>query len=128
MKRIPALILAAALLVCLGSCAGRTPSIKDTVAGKTYVRERGGFGGDFTLTLNADGSYEYYEGALSSYLGAGTWSIEDDTVVLRETSGYDFVFRFSLKDGALIYSAEGSDPFLYVKAEDGDRFLPADKQ
>ncbi len=42
------------------------------VSEMTYVRDAGGFGGDFTITLRQDGGFKYYEGLLSSYIGSGT--------------------------------------------------------
>ena len=94
------------------------------VAGKTFVWEKEGAGGDFTITLNEDGSYQYYAGYLSSYIGQGNWKLEDGVLTMTEDgTGYDYVFRFAAKDGELDYMADGSDPFLYVTVEDGDRFL-----
>ena len=50
----------------------------------TYKYEGEGFGGDFTITLNADGTYEFYEGPLSSYMGMGTWYAADDVIHMAE--------------------------------------------
>ena len=124
MKRIIICILALGMLAGL-ACAKKTDdALRETVAGKTFVRENGGFGGDFTITLREDGSYEYYEGYLSSYIGMGTWTVEDGMLILTEQGGYDFVYRFTVQDGALVYRTAGSSAFIYVKAAEGDRFLP----
>ena len=124
MKRIVICILALGMLAGF-ACAKKTDdALRKTVAGKTFVRENGGFGGDFTITLREDGSYEYYEGFLSSYIGMGTWTVEDGMLILTEQGGYDFVYRFTVQDGALVYRTAGSSAFIYVKAADGDRFLP----
>ena len=124
MKRIIICILALGMLAGL-ACAKKTDdALRKTVAGNTFVRENGGFGGDFTITLREDGSYEYYEGFLSSYIGMGTWTVEDGMLILTEQGGYDFVYRFTVQDGALVYRTAGSSAFIYVKAADGDRFLP----
>jgi len=123
-KRIVICILALGILAGF-ACAKKTDDVlRKTVAGKTFVRENGGFGGDFTITLREDGSYEYYEGFLSSYIGMGTWTVEDGMLILTEQGGYDFVYRFTVQDGALVYRTAGSSAFIYVKAADGDRFLP----
>ena len=37
----------------------------DALAG-VYVYEKTGFGGEFTITLNSDGTFQYYEGAPGS--------------------------------------------------------------
>lgn len=124
MKRIVICILALGMFAGF-ACAKKTDdALRKTVAGKTFVRENGGFGGDFTITLREDGSYEYYEGFLSSYIGMGTWTVEDGMLILTEQGGYDFVYRFTVQDGALVYRTAGSSAFIYVKAADGDRFLP----
>ena len=124
MKRIVICILALGMLAGF-ACAKKTDdALRKTVAGKTFVRENGGFGGDFTITLREDGSYEYYEGFLSSYIGMGMWTVEDGMLILTEQGGYDFVYRFTVQVGALVYRTAGSSAFIYVKAADGDRFLP----
>ena len=112
------------MALLLSACSGQ--DISAAVSGKTFTWEKEGFGGDFTITLNEDGSYRYYEGFLSSYLGSGDWSVKNDTVVMTEKGGYDAVFRFSVKDGDLIYRSDGSDRFIYTAVEDGDRFRQTD--
>ena len=56
----------------------------------------------------------------------GEWKIEDGVLTLTENSGYDLVFRFSVKDGELVYIKEGSSEFMYVTVGDGDRFILTD--
>lgn len=95
----------------------------------TYRYEGEGFGGDFTITLNADGTYTFYEGPLSSYLGMGTWNTWYNAVYLTENeeAGCEMKFMFGIEDGSLIYVAMGSDEFLYVKVSDGERFVRREK-
>ncbi len=94
------------------------------VAGKTYVFEHDGFGGEFTLSLRADGSMGYYEGWASSHIGDGTWTQEGDMLTISEPNGRggQRVNRFRVTQNALIFVAEGSDNFIYVQMNDGDRF------
>lgn len=129
MKRIILCILAFGMLAAV-ACAKKTDKVPDeTVSSGVYVWEKEGFGGDFTITLREDGTYEYYEGFLSSYIGTGTWTVEDGVLAMREDRelcGNDFVFRFTVQDGALVYRADGSDKFLYTDVQDGDRFLHAE--
>ncbi len=125
MKRIVICILALGMLAGFACTKKTDDALRKTVAGNTFVRENGGFGGDFTITLREDGAYEYYEGFLSSYIGTGTWTVEDGVVTMTEKGGYDFVFRFTVQDGALVYRADGSDGFIYTDVQDGDRFLPS---
>lgn len=89
----------------------------------TFHYEGEGAGGDFTLTLKPDGTYTFYEGPLSSYLGGGTWSVYYSTVHLTETSGFDLRFTFAADGADLVYLASNSDPFPYVDVPDGARFL-----
>ena len=93
------------------------------VSGNTYIWEKEGFGGDFTITLNEDGTYEYYVGYLSSYIGLGNWSLEGDKLTMTETTGFDRVFHFTVEDEKLIFVLEGSSEFGHVKVEDGDCFI-----
>lgn len=91
-----------------------------------FVRDAGGFGGDFTITLRQDGGFEYYEGLLSSYIGRGTWTQEDGVIcltdkVLQDSAGIRNHY-FTLEDGDLIFRAEGSAAFKYLDVEDGERF------
>ena len=95
------------------------------VAG-AYRYEKEGFGGDFTIVLNADGTYTFYEGPLSSYMGGGTWRVRGGAVHMTERNGFDLRFEFGVGDGALIYHEEGSDAFPYVEVSDADRFIRQD--
>ncbi len=101
---------------------GRTDGM---AAGKTYTYEGEGFGGDFVIQINEDGFFSYYEGLLSSYLGAGTWTLEDDILVLSDNAemGHPFVNYFRLDGKDLVFLAENSSNFIYVKVKDGERFL-----
>ena len=123
MKKIVLLIVLAAVLF-LAACSVKGSGYD--VAGKTFVWEKEGFGGDFTITLGEDGNYQYYVGFLSSYIGMGEWSVEDGILTLNEHSGYDNTFRFTVKDGEIVFIKEGSSEFMYVTVEDGDRFTVAD--
>lgn len=93
---------------------------------RVFVWEKEGFGGDFTIQLNDDGTYMYYVGALSSYIGSGRWSLQEGKVVLTETSGYDNVFYFAVKGDDLVFIRDGSSEFMYVTVADGDRFILTD--
>ena len=123
-RRAPALLPALALMLALAGCGGQVSP--DDLAGRTYVYEKEGAGGSFTITLAEDGAFQYYEGYLSSYVGMGVWSLEDNVLTLTEgDSGYGWVNRFAADRGGLTFLAEGSDNFLYVKVKDGERFTPA---
>ena len=97
----------------------------DAVAG-TYRYESEGFGGDFTITLNPDGTCTFYEGPLSSYMGGGKWDVHDNIVYLTEVNGFDLKFVFTVQGGTLVYEAVDSDAFPYVKVDDAERFVRED--
>lgn len=128
MKRtlIP-LFLVLSLAVCLlESCNVKDGEISDMsqISGKTYKWEKPGFGSDFTLTLNEDGTYQYYAGALSSYIGIGNWTLENGVVKLNDN---ETVFQFKIEDDGLTFLSEGSGAFMHVDVKDGDRFLPTNE-
>lgn len=87
-----------------------------------YLYEGDGFGGDFTISLRADGSFTYYEGHLSSYIGAGKWSVSGDILTLEDETGVPKVNRFRMEGNDLIFQAKGSTNFIYVKVADGAVF------
>lgn len=90
-----------------------------------YRYEGDGFGGNFTITLRADGSFSYYEGYLSSYIGAGPWSVSGDILTLEDDSGAAIVNRFRMEEDHLIFQAKDSTNFIYVKVPDGAVFSRA---
>ena len=91
----------------------------------TYLYEGGGFFGDFTLTLTEDGRYTFYEGPLSSYIGGGRWFTSGSFLYLSEDQGLTLFNTLIPVRDALIFQAEDSDNFVYVKVPDGGRFLRA---
>ena len=94
----------------------------------TYRYEGEGFGGDFTITLSADGTYTFSEGPLSSYAGMGEWAVDFGAVRMVEgETGFDLSFRFGVEADALIYLADGSDAFPGVSLSDGARFIRLDE-
>ena len=105
------------LALFLGCTAGNVP-----VSDRLYTWEHDGFGGDFTITLYADGTFSYCEGMLSSYIGAGTWTEENRIMTLKDNTGLVLVNHFRFDDGDLIFMEENSDNFLYVDVRNGDRF------
>ena len=91
------------------------------IAGKTFVYEKKGFGSDFEISFDMNGSYSYYEGALSSYIGSGVWVIVDNIVVMTERTA-NKINHMIIEGNDLVYIAAGSDNFYYLKVDDGDRF------
>ncbi len=96
---------------------------KQAIIAGDYRYEGEGFGGDFILTLNADGTYTYSEGPLSSEVGAGSWDVYDNVVYLTdENEESDRDFQFGIEENALVYLAGGSAPFTHIKVQDSERF------
>ena len=114
------------LLVLLATgCSSQPAAVTaDDLADQVYLYEKEGFGGNFTITLNSDGSMRCSEGGLSSYFGPGTWELGGDTVTLTTDDG-KFVNHFTVEDGALVYQAKDSTNFMYLTVSDGEKFLPS---
>lgn len=121
-RRIKLIISLFALALLFTGCAGSVP--KSDIAGKAYTYENEGIGGDFTITINGDGTFSYCEGIASSYLGFGSWTLEGETLFLSddEQMGYPLINCFKVDGNDLVFQAEGSTNFLYVKVADGERF------
>ena len=95
----------------------------ENIVDKTYVYEYEGFGGPFNINIFSDGTFMYYVGMLSSYIGHGNWEYTNGILTL--TDGQDqpkFINKFYVKDNCLIYIAEGSTNFMYLKVNDGAKF------
>ena len=103
-----------------------TNTDSSAVAGKKFVYEKEGFGGDCYIDFKEDGTFLYSPGYLSSYLGGGTWEISGDKVVLtQENDGMSGkrVNYFSIAENELIYIEEGSDNFIGTIVKDGEKFF-----
>ncbi len=88
-----------------------------------YRYEGEGFGGDFVITLKADGTFTWSVGPLSSYLGYGIWSTDGPEIVLCEAEdGWSYHVFIPTGDG-LIFDREASDGFPDVYVPEHGRFL-----
>ena len=82
----------------------------------------------FTITLNADGTYTYYETNFSSHIGSGEYTLDGNIITITDAhiptlSGTaSFVFKFKYRNGKLIFLAAESDRFIYVDLPDGAEF------
>ena len=116
-------LILSALIATVLTCVGCSDIYSD-ISGKTYVYENGGFAGmgEFAIKLNADGTFAYYEGWASSYVGYGNWSVENGELVLSDDGDYGFVNRFKIDGNDLVFMEEDSTNFLYVTVADGERF------
>ncbi len=108
-------------------------------AGKAFFSELGGFGlypVEFYIYLSPDKSFSYYEGFFSSHISDPkkcNWSYADGILTLTEdvsvvTNGNKSAVitktnKFKVMKNALIYMAEDSDGFFYIKPKDGEFFI-----
>ncbi|MBQ4381741.1 MAG: hypothetical protein II794_03270 [Oscillospiraceae bacterium] len=125
MRKTIILLLVICGALSLWACGEKDEATARRLAGTTYVWEKPGAGGYFTITLQEDGRFSYYAGFLSSHMGFGSWTVEDGILTLDEGR---WVFRFRVGRDAITYIAQGSDQFMYVTVEDGDRFFPIPAQ
>ena len=126
---VAAVLLAGTVTVC---AFGRTEPTQppeqelwpDGVDVRVYTRDLGGFGGDFNIRLNKDGTFSYYEGLLSSFIGMGTWIREGNVIRLADERDEDHLMYhyFTLEEDALVFRAGESVRFMYVDVADGERF------
>lgn len=127
-KYIISVVLILATVISFASCSAKKDYTPADSAG-TYARTNEGFDGldKFTITLNEDGTYQYYETWVSSFYGIGNYEIDGDTVkIVAELPGMDgtirHTYKFKANGKTLVYVADGSDNFMYVKLPDGAVF------
>ena len=118
------------MIFLLTGCSGSTVKESD-LKGKTFQYELDGFGGEFIIKLNEDGTFIYYEGPLSSCYGLGNWSLKGNVLHLKDTIYQDMIKDFYFRvvdDGDLVFMQEDSDTFMFVNVADGERFQPLENQ
>ncbi len=123
MKKL-SLFLVVILCLMLFAACGQEERVytAEDVTGMVYTYEKEGFGGPFTITIQENGRFSYYVGFLSSYIGMGTWTVEDGVLILQDEI-LDYKNHYIIGDGTLTYRAEGSTGVMYLGMEDGDRFF-----
>ena len=133
MKKVLAIILALTIAFGVMGCSNPKEITKDDIVDKVYVYEKDGFGSDFTIEIKADGTFNYYEGLLSSHTGMGEWSYSDGMLTLFEKTSrlneaYELEevinsYSFSVEKDTLIFVDKGVGNFRYVKVKDGEKFF-----
>lgn len=103
--------------------APAVPITAEDVAGKTFVYEKTGFGGEFIVSVYANGTFLYYEGQESNCICGGKWTISDNLLWLVAN---EKTYVFSVCEDALIFQAAQSDAFAHVDVTQGDRFHAAE--
>ena len=127
MKKLP---LFCVMVLGVASFAACKSGKNLTVAGKTFLYEKEGFGSDFRIQLNEDGTFLYYEGALSSYIGSGTWKVNGNILTMHDGGDMGnplFKNTFKIEKNRIIWQEKDSTNFLYLKISDGDSFWVTDR-
>lgn len=94
----------------------------------TYVRENDNGMIPFSITLNEDGTYRYLECGISSHIGMGGYTFKDGIVTLVDANipgvhgSLTRRYKFRFEDEKLVFLAEESDDFMYIKLPDGAAF------
>ena len=95
------------------------------IVGKTYTYEKECFGSNFTIQIKDDGTFNYYEGVLSSYIGKGKWILDGDILLISDDVQSEEYARenyFKVSGNDLVFISENSTNFLYLEVADGERF------
>ena len=130
-KRIAVLLLLAVLLVpSLSSCRKKTSAVKPGTYCRLNDKSQTGMasGWDwFTITLNEDGTFSYFETSISSHIGMGNYTYENGIVTLVEESPrlgetVTEYHRFRYDGEKLIFLASRSDDFTYAHPTEGAEF------
>lgn len=78
-----------------------------------------------TITLEDDGQFTFVFSALSSYIGRGSYAIEDSRLRL-ETEDGNFHYAFDMTGQGLVFLAgQSSENTWYAEISDGAVFSPA---
>ena len=120
MKKALAIILLLTIVFGVMGCSNPKEVTVADIVDKVYVYEKDGCGGDFTIEINADGTFTYSEGLLSSHIGMGEWSYSEGILTLFEKNSS---YSFSVKKDTLIFVDKDSDNFPYVNVKDGEKFF-----
>ena len=133
MKKVLTIMLVLMIAFGVMGCSNSKEITKDDIVDKVYTYEKDGCGSNFTITVKADGTFNYYEGFLSSHIGRGEWSYSDGILTLFEKTArfHDAhkveevinSYNFSVEKDTLIFVDNDSDNFRYVKVKDGEKFF-----
>lgn len=118
MKKISAALLCAVLL-CLTGCRDNGLSYYPRV----YVLEGSDDPMPASVILYEDGRFQLHFSALSSYIGVGRYTVENDTLVLRTDDDGGFVYTFDVGNDKLVFNAERSSEIVWFSGmKDGSVF------
>lgn len=118
MKKSIVLVCILVLLVAATGCN----SLEDYgkyVIGKTFIYQDEGYGGDFFIDINEDGTYHCCEGHCSSDYETGIWAVVGKELLLGNDESEN---RFEISKGKLTWRQEGSSGFYFAHVLDGEVF------
>ena len=123
------LILTVILLLTITVSGCNFPNYVDEseFVDKTYIYEKDGFGGPFAISIYSDGTFSYYVGFLSSYIGAGEWTYFNGILTLIDQTGLEIKNKFAVEEDTLIFIEKGSDGFMHLNVNNGEKFHAVDK-
>ena len=125
-KSVAAVCILALVSLLLAGCAEQTG--QQIVADRCYTYSGESFFGlendPFTIAIHEDGTFWYYESALSSHIGIGTWSVADDMLTLTEGADTERqrINHFLIDGDDLVFVEEDSNNFIYICVDDGELF------
>ena len=81
-----------------------------------------------SVTLMNDGTFQFTFSPISSYIGYGSYTIDDGKLIL-ETSDGEYIYTFSMAENSIIFDGENSSEFTWFSDfEDGDVFMGGFKE
>ncbi|MCI9441056.1 MAG: hypothetical protein HFH15_07455 [Ruminococcus sp.] len=123
MKKIGTMIVCITLVLLAAAC-GKNGEVSLKPGIYTLQDAKRDVPGDFTITIYEDGTFEYYETPISSYIGRGHYFIEEDIVTFKEDQdgGTGNVNDYQMADGNLLFIQDDSANYHFVTLEEGAVF------
>ena len=108
------ILLAILCALTFVSCRENKKNVSDAEVKNTYswTSSEGDMMHSAFVTLLEDGTFEFNFSPLSSYIGRGDYTIQNDKLIL-ETSDGDFTYTFDMSDDSLIFDGTNSSDFTW---------------
>ena len=94
------ILLAILCVLTFVSCRENKKNVSDAEVKNTYS------------WTSSEGTFEFDFSPLSSYIGRGDYTIQNDKLIL-ETSDGDFTYTFDMSDDSLIFDGTNSSDFTW---------------
>ncbi len=121
-RKLTALIALALIVAALLSSCGKAPD-PELLKGCRFLFSDPNSKAQFSISLERDGTYSYFEGVDTEYIGVGRWTVEGKRICLTDTYvDSKIVNYFTHEDGNLVYSEKGSTGFPNSEIENGTVF------